>query len=44
VQEAGGRVTDFRGNRYSIYGDQTLATNSRIHAAMVRVMKTLLSK
>lgn len=39
VQEAGGRMSDFSGRAFDVYGEQTLATNGRIHAAMVRVMK-----
>jgi myo-inositol-1(or 4)-monophosphatase len=38
VAEAGGRITDFTGNAYTIYGDQTLASNGRIHQAMMDVI------
>jgi myo-inositol-1(or 4)-monophosphatase len=41
VEEAGGRMSDFSGKRFSVYGQQTLATNGRIHRAMLRSMKTL---
>jgi myo-inositol-1(or 4)-monophosphatase len=41
VQEAGGTLTDFSGKPYSIYGEQTLATNGRIHPEMLRVMRRL---
>ena len=41
VEEAGGRMSDFSGKRFSIYGEQTLATNGRIHPAMLRGMETL---
>ncbi|HVO33817.1 MAG TPA: inositol monophosphatase family protein [Elusimicrobiota bacterium] len=41
VEEAGGRLSDFSGERHSIYGAQTLATNSRIHDEMVRVMRRI---
>jgi myo-inositol-1(or 4)-monophosphatase len=34
VREAGGRVTDFRGRLFSIYGQETLASNGLIHKAM----------
>jgi myo-inositol-1(or 4)-monophosphatase len=44
VREAGGRVTDFHGKPHSVYGEQTLATNGRIHAEMVRIMRPLLAK
>jgi len=35
VAEAGGRLTDFRGGPFSIYGQQTLASNGIIHRAMI---------
>ena len=41
VKEAGGRITDFSGKRFSIYGEQTLATNGRVHRAMLREMRPL---
>ena len=41
VEEAGGRMSDFSGKRFSIYGEQTLATNGRIHRSMVREMRRL---
>ncbi len=31
IEEAGGRVTDFSGQKYSIYDKYILATNSKIH-------------
>ncbi|RYF80123.1 MAG: inositol monophosphatase, partial [Chitinophagaceae bacterium] len=31
VSEAGGKVTDFAGNPYSVYQSQILATNGRMH-------------
>jgi myo-inositol-1(or 4)-monophosphatase len=34
LEEAGGRVTDFSGRPFSIYGRQILASNGRIHAEM----------
>src|SRR5213075_1070858 len=39
VEEAGGRVTDFSGGRFSVYGNQTLASNGRIHGEMIDVLK-----
>lgn len=39
VKEAGGKVTDFRGGPLDIYGQETLATNGRIHEEMVRVLE-----
>ncbi|MDH5642411.1 MAG: inositol monophosphatase, partial [Nitrospira sp.] len=38
VQEAGGRLTDFHGNTLSIYGQELVASNSRIHHAMLAVL------
>jgi len=35
VEEAGGRVTDFNGNKYSPYQPQILATNGNIHDEMI---------
>lgn len=34
VEEAGGKVTDFSGNRYSPYQKEILATNGHIHNAL----------
>jgi myo-inositol-1(or 4)-monophosphatase len=39
LEEAGGRITDFGGNSFSIYGKQILASNGRIHEEMERVLK-----
>jgi myo-inositol-1(or 4)-monophosphatase len=38
VTEAGGKVTDFKGNPYSIYSDEMLASNGLLHGQMLRVM------
>jgi myo-inositol-1(or 4)-monophosphatase len=38
LEEAGGRVSDFKGNPYSIYLKQIVASNARIHDEMVRVL------
>ncbi len=43
VQEAGGSVSRFSGDDYSIYQPQTLATNGLIHQEMRRVMEQGLS-
>jgi myo-inositol-1(or 4)-monophosphatase len=40
IEEAGGRVTDFRGDPLDIYGKETLATNRRIHDEMIRVLQS----
>lgn len=34
VEEAGGKVTDFRQNPYSVWHKETLATNGKIHEAL----------
>lgn len=38
VEEAGGKVTDFCGNPYSPTGKQILATNGKIHNAMLAIL------
>ncbi|MBO9571201.1 MAG: inositol monophosphatase [Chitinophagaceae bacterium] len=35
VEEAGGKLTDFQGNDYSIYQERILATNGKIHSEML---------
>lgn len=38
VEEAGGRVTDFKGNQFSNYRPQVLASNGLIHDRMIEVL------
>ena len=38
VAEAGGRVTDFAGRDFSIYGNEILASNGLVHQAMIEVL------
>jgi myo-inositol-1(or 4)-monophosphatase len=38
VEEAGGVVTNWRGEPYDIYRGQYLATNGKIHEQMVEVL------
>jgi myo-inositol-1(or 4)-monophosphatase len=38
VEESGGRVTDFTGNRLDIYTPKVLASNGLIQEAMMRVL------
>lgn len=38
VEEAGGRVTDFTGQKYSVYQHKILATNGKIHGEMLEVI------
>src|SRR5262245_39270517 len=41
LEEAGGRVTDFSGRLFSIYGKELLVSNGRIHGEMIEVMRGL---
>ncbi len=41
VEEAGGIVTDFDGNKIDIYSKRILATNSILHQKMINVMRSL---
>lgn len=38
VQESHGRVTDFRGAPFDLFGLQTLASNGHVHAAMIALL------
>ena len=38
VEEAGGKVTDLQGNKFSVYQHKVLATNGKIHDEMVAVI------
>ncbi len=38
VEEAGGKVTDLQGNRFSVYQHKVLATNGKIHDEMLDVI------
>lgn len=40
VKQAGGRVTDFGGEPFSIYSENLLASNGTIHNQMIRVLAT----
>ncbi len=42
VTEAGGKVSDFSGNSFSIWGNETLASNGTIHNEMATVTKAVL--
>lgn len=39
VTEAGGIMSDFRGDPFSIYGDESLASNGLIHEQMIQVLQ-----
>ncbi len=38
LKEAGGRITDFKGNPFSIYGREVLGTNGLIHNQMIEIL------
>ncbi len=38
VEEAGGKVTDHSGNKFSVYQHRVLATNGKIHEEMVAII------
>jgi myo-inositol-1(or 4)-monophosphatase len=43
LTEAGGKVTDFKGNPYDIFNPkETLATNGKIHDAMIKILEPVL--
>jgi myo-inositol-1(or 4)-monophosphatase len=39
LKEAGGRITDFSGKPFSIYGYEVLGTNGLIHRQMMRILR-----
>ena len=41
VEEAGGLVTDFHGNKTNIYTKRILSTNGKIHDQVIKVMDSL---
>jgi myo-inositol-1(or 4)-monophosphatase len=38
VREAGGRTSDFRGAAHDVHGEQTLASNGRLHEALLAAL------
>jgi myo-inositol-1(or 4)-monophosphatase len=38
VEEAGGRMSDFRGGAFDIYGGETVASNGKIHDQILAVL------
>jgi myo-inositol-1(or 4)-monophosphatase len=38
LEESGGRVTDFAGRPFSVYGNQIVASNGKIHGEMLSVL------
>jgi myo-inositol-1(or 4)-monophosphatase len=39
LTEAGGSISDFKGHDYDIFGNETLASNGRIHEQMIGVLQ-----
>jgi myo-inositol-1(or 4)-monophosphatase len=39
IEEAGGKLSDFSGNKFTIRGTETLASNGAIHDEMVKVVR-----
>jgi len=39
VEEAGGRISDFRGGAFDLYGQEVVASNGRLHEPMLEVLK-----
>ncbi|HNB82686.1 MAG TPA: inositol monophosphatase family protein [Chitinophagaceae bacterium] len=39
VEEAGGRISNFKGEPYSVYHKETLATNGKIHEQMLELIR-----
>jgi myo-inositol-1(or 4)-monophosphatase len=44
IEQAGGRLSDFSGNKFTIWGNETLASNGAIHEEMVSVAKAVRSE
>jgi myo-inositol-1(or 4)-monophosphatase len=40
LEEAGGRLSDFKGDAFSVYGREVVASNGGIHDEMVRVLRS----
>lgn len=41
ASEAGAKLSNFQGKQFSIYEQETLATNGRVHSEMLKVLKKL---
>jgi len=39
VEESGGKVTNFSGKKLNLYGDDTVASNGKIHKALLQVIQ-----
>lgn len=40
LREAGSKLSDFSGGLFSIYGNETLASNGNLHEAMIELLRT----
>jgi len=40
IEEAGGKVSDYKGNKFSIYGKEILASNGLIHDQIIEVLNS----
>jgi myo-inositol-1(or 4)-monophosphatase len=43
VREAGGKITDFSGNDFSVWQDETLASNGLIHPEMLQAVREVVA-
>lgn len=41
VEEAGGKVTDYRGRKTTMHGKQVVASNGKVHGRMLKLVKAL---
>ncbi|MDD5362738.1 MAG: inositol monophosphatase family protein [Ignavibacteria bacterium] len=41
LTEAGGKVTDFKGGKYSVYNKEILATNGKIHSSILNIIQNI---
>ncbi len=44
VREAGGRVSDFSGTRFSIHDEEILASNGKVHGQMLQILQPALRR
>jgi len=41
VREAGGKVTDFQGKEWNLYSKDMIASNGKIHEALIKALKEM---
>jgi len=39
LEEAGGKITDFKGRPFNVYSKEITASNSKIHSAMIQILQ-----